>query len=64
MHLAHVTTLALMAWSAVLIVSGSVWVLASQVGKLCDLIEKRTRDLAAPCPESADRVASWHHQAV
>jgi hypothetical protein len=37
----NLTTVAVILWSGMLIISGSIWVLASQVRKLADLYEGR-----------------------
>jgi hypothetical protein len=37
----NLTSLAVILWSGMLIIAGSIWVLASQVRKLADLVEQQ-----------------------
>jgi hypothetical protein len=39
----NLTSLAVILWSGMLIISGSIWVLSSQVRKLADILEDRSR---------------------
>jgi hypothetical protein len=43
--------LALILWSGMLIISGSIWILTSQVRRLGDLLEERARTTAAGEPQ-------------
>ena len=38
------TSLAVVLWSGMLIIAGSIWVLSSQVRKLADLLEQQGKD--------------------
>jgi hypothetical protein len=53
----NLTSLAVILWSGMLIISGSIWVLASQVRKLADVFEDRERAgnavLRPPAPAPA-----------
>jgi hypothetical protein len=40
----NLTSLAVILWSGMLIISGSIWVLCSQVRKLADILEERARN--------------------
>src|SRR5512135_2699239 len=42
------TSLAMILWSGMLIISGSIWVLSSQVRKLADLLEVQQARTGAP----------------
>jgi hypothetical protein len=56
----NLTGLAFILWSGMLIISGSIWVLSSQVRKLADLYEERESQGAAavrPVVPDADSVA-------
>jgi hypothetical protein len=57
----NLTSLAVILWSGMLIISGSIWVLSSQVRKLADLIEAqqaRTSEAeSAPSPAPAQATA-------
>lgn len=50
----NMTSLAIILWSGMLIIAGSIWVLCSQIGKLTDIIEANGRQSA---PASAEPVA-------
>ncbi|MBV8234038.1 MAG: hypothetical protein JO329_29005 [Planctomycetaceae bacterium] len=43
----NVTSLALILWSGMLIIAGSIWVLSSQVRKLADLYEEDAKSAVA-----------------
>lgn len=43
----NLTSLALILWSGMLVIAGSIWVLSSQVRKLADLLEDRPKERAA-----------------
>ncbi|HWE37311.1 MAG TPA: hypothetical protein VG406_12155 [Isosphaeraceae bacterium] len=44
-NLTHsLSNLALILWSGMLIIAGSVWVLSSQVRRLTDLLERRSKE--------------------
>jgi hypothetical protein len=43
----NVTSLALILWSGMLIIAGSIWVLSSQVRKLADLYEENAKSAVA-----------------
>ena len=44
----NLTSLAVILWSGMLIISGSIWVLSSQVRKLADLLEAQQARTGAP----------------
>lgn len=47
----NLTSLAVILWSGMLIISGSIWVLSSQVRKVADLLEEHARGSARmPAP--------------
>ena len=53
---------ALILWSGMLIISGSIWILSSQVRRLGDLMEQRLRTTAAGAgPMAAARAYSSIH---
>jgi hypothetical protein len=58
----NLTSMAVILWSGMLIISGSIWVLASQVRKLADLYEDRADAGAAtvrpPAPRRDSTAAS------
>ncbi|HEV3166755.1 MAG TPA: hypothetical protein VGZ22_22200 [Isosphaeraceae bacterium] len=41
------STLALILWAGMLIISGSIWVLCSQVRRLADILDERAKAIAA-----------------
>jgi hypothetical protein len=43
----NVTSLALILWSGMLIIAGSIWILSSQVRKLADLYEANAKSAVA-----------------
>ncbi|SIN77022.1 hypothetical protein SAMN05444166_0745 [Singulisphaera sp. GP187] len=43
----NLTSLAIILWSGMLIIAGSIWVLSSQVRKLADLLEDQGREASA-----------------
>jgi hypothetical protein len=49
----NLTSLAVILWSGMLIIAGSIWVLSSQVRKLADILEEQARRVNA-----TDAVAS------
>ncbi len=51
----NLTSLAVVLWSGMLIISGSIWVLSSQVRKLADIMEEQTR-VPSRVEGSVDRV--------
>jgi len=51
----NLTTLAVILWSGMLIISGSIWILASQVRKVADLMDRHTTVIAT---KSARRESS------
>jgi hypothetical protein len=47
-NLTHsLSNLALILWSGMLIIAGSIWVLSSQVRRLTDLLERRSKEESA-----------------
>ncbi len=55
----NLTSLAVILWSGMLVIAGSIWILASQVRKLADLVEeqgklelRRTTEQSRTIPES------------
>lgn len=44
----NLTTLAVILWSGMLIIAGSIWVLASQVRKVADLLDQHSSRATAP----------------
>jgi hypothetical protein len=43
----NLTSLAIILWSGMLVIAGSIWVLSSQVRKLADIMEDQSRSQAA-----------------
>ena len=43
----NLTSLAIILWSGMLVIAGSIWVLSSQVRKLADIMEDHSRSSAA-----------------
>jgi hypothetical protein len=53
----NLTSLAVILWSGMLIIAGSIWVLSSQVRRLADILEDRSKS-SAPAEGLADQ-ARW-----
>lgn len=53
----NLTSLAIILWSGMLIISGSIWVLCAQVGKLSDIIEASARQGYSASPEAPARTS-------
>ena len=51
----NLTSLAIILWSGMLIISGSIWVLCAQIGKLSDIIEAHARQGHSVSPEASSR---------
>lgn len=51
----NMTSLAIILWSGMLIISGSIWVLYSQIGRLTDVIEAYARQGAPANSETSVR---------
>jgi hypothetical protein len=54
------TSLALVLWSGMIIIAGSIWILSSQVRKLADIMEQQARvenERAREARRQADRTA-------
>lgn len=53
----NLTSLAVILWSGMLVIAGSVWVLSSQVRKVADLIEEHSQRAAAESRPARNRAS-------